>query len=57
MKDEQKYPWLYDSVLHQGYLCKFCRMFCGHSSLSQDLLLLALTLVQYDCYSITGPSN
>jgi len=57
MKNEKKYPWLYDSVLHQGYLCKFCELFCGHSSSSQDLVLLALTLVQYDCYSITGPSN
>jgi hypothetical protein len=23
MKNEQKYPWLYDSVVHQGYLSKF----------------------------------
>ena len=35
MKNEQKYPWLYDSVVHQGYLCKFCELFCGHSSSSQ----------------------
>ena len=54
IKNEQKYPWLYDSVVHQGYLYKFC----GHSSSSQEnLLLLALTLVQYDRYSITGPPN
>jgi hypothetical protein len=26
MKNEQKYPWLYDSVVHQGYLCKFCEL-------------------------------
>jgi hypothetical protein len=24
MKNEQKYPWLYDSVVHQWYLIKFC---------------------------------
>jgi hypothetical protein len=29
MKNEQKYPWLYDSVAHQGYLSKFCELFCG----------------------------
>jgi hypothetical protein len=34
-KNEQKYPWLYDSVVNQGYLCKFCELFCGHSSSSQ----------------------
>jgi hypothetical protein len=34
IKKEQKYPWLYHSVVHQaqGYLCKFC----GHSSSSQE---------------------
>jgi hypothetical protein len=26
MKNEQKYPWLYESVVHQGYLCKFCEL-------------------------------
>jgi hypothetical protein len=26
MQNEQKYPWLYDSVVHQGYLCKFCEL-------------------------------
>jgi hypothetical protein len=30
IKNEQKYPWLYDSVVHQVYLCKFCELFCGH---------------------------
>ena len=35
IKNEQKYPWLYDSVVHQGYLCKFWELFCGHSSSSQ----------------------
>ena len=35
MQHEQKYPWLYDSVVHQRYLCKFCELFCGHSSSSQ----------------------
>jgi Pyruvate/2-oxoacid:ferredoxin oxidoreductase delta subunit len=38
MKNEQKYPWLYDSVVHQGYLCKFCELFCGHSSSSQEFV-------------------
>ena len=35
IKNEQKYPWLYDSVVHQVYLCKFCELFCGQSSSSQ----------------------
>ena len=34
IKNEQKYTWLYHSVVHQGYLCKFCELFCGHSSSS-----------------------
>jgi hypothetical protein len=42
MKNDQKYPWLYDSVVHQGYLCKFCELFCGHSSSSQEFLQSAL---------------
>ena len=36
IKYEQKYPWLYNSVVHQGYLCTFCELFCGHSSSSQQ---------------------
>jgi hypothetical protein len=35
IKNELKYPWLYDNVVHQVYLCKFCELFCGHSSSSQ----------------------
>ena len=35
IQNEQKYPWLYDSMVHQVYLCKFCELFCGHSSSSQ----------------------
>ena len=23
-------------MVHQGYLCKFCELFCGHSSSSQE---------------------
>ena len=57
MKNEQKYPWLYNSVIHQGYLCKFCELFCGHSSSSQEFVTVGIALVQYDCYSITGPPN
>jgi hypothetical protein len=57
MKNEQKYPWLCDSVVHQGYLSKFCELFCGHSSSSQEWVTVGITLVQYDCYSITGPPN
>ena len=57
MKNEQKYPWLYDSVVHQGYLSKFCELFYGHSSSSQEFVTVGITLVQYDCYSITGPPN
>jgi hypothetical protein len=44
MKNEQKYPWLYDSVVHQGYLCKFCELFCGHSSSSQELFNVGINL-------------
>ena len=57
MKNEQIYPWLYESVVHQGYLSKFCELFCGHSSSSQECVTVGITLVQYDCYSITGPPN
>jgi hypothetical protein len=57
MKNEQKYPWLYDSVVHQGYLSNFCELFCGHSSSSQEFVTVGITLEQYDCYSITGSPN
>ena len=57
MQNEQKYPWLYDSVVHQVYLCKFCELFCSNSSSSQEFVTVGITLVQYDCYSITGPPN
>jgi hypothetical protein len=57
MKNEQKYTWLYDSVVHQGYLSKVCELFCGHSSSSQEFVTVGITLVQYDWYSITGPPN
>jgi hypothetical protein len=40
MKNEQKYPWLYDSVVHQGYLCTFC----GHSSSSQEFVTVGINL-------------
>jgi hypothetical protein len=44
IKNEQKYPWLYDSVVHQGYLCKFCELFCGHSSSSQEFVTVDINL-------------
>jgi hypothetical protein len=44
IKNEQKYPWLYDRVVHQGYLCKFCELFCGHSSSSQELVTVGINL-------------
>ena len=44
MKNEQKYQWLYDSVVHQGYLCKFCELFCGHSSPSQECVTVGINL-------------
>jgi len=44
IKNEQKYPWLYDSVVHQGYLCKFCELFCGHSSSSQEFVTVGINL-------------
>jgi hypothetical protein len=44
MKNEQKYPWLYDSVVHQGYLSKFCELFCGHSSSSQEFVTVGINL-------------
>jgi hypothetical protein len=40
MKIEQKYPWLYDSVVHQEYLCKFC----GDSSSSQEFVTVGINL-------------
>ena len=45
IKNEQKYPWLYASVVHQGYLCKFCEPFVVILPHHKNLLLLALTLV------------
>ena len=36
IKNEQKYPWLYNSVVNQVYLCKFCELFCGYSFSSQE---------------------
>ena len=57
MKNEQKYPWLYDSAIHHGYLGRFCELFCGPSSSSQDFVTVGITLAQYDWYSITGPPN
>jgi hypothetical protein len=44
MKREQKYPWLYDSVVHQGYLCKFCELFYVHSSSSQEFVTVGINL-------------
>jgi hypothetical protein len=44
MQNEQKYPWLYDNVVHQGYLGKFCELFCGHSSSSQECVTVGNTL-------------
>ena len=44
IKNEQKYPWLYASVVHQGYLCKFCEPFCGHSSSSQECVTVGINL-------------
>jgi hypothetical protein len=44
IKNEQKYTWLYDSVVHQGYLCKFCELFCGHSSSSQKFVTVGINL-------------
>jgi hypothetical protein len=42
MKNEQKYPWLCDSVVHQGYLSKFCELFCGHYSSSQEFVTVGI---------------
>ena len=44
MKNEQEYPWLYGSVVHQGYLCKFCELFCGHSSSTQEFFTVGINL-------------
>jgi hypothetical protein len=44
MQNEQTYPWLYDSVVHQGYLCKFCELFCGHSSSSHKCVTVGINL-------------
>jgi hypothetical protein len=44
IKNKQRYPWLYDSVVHQGYLSKFCELFCGHSSSSQECITVDINL-------------
>jgi hypothetical protein len=44
MQNEQKYPWLYDHVVHQEYLCKFCELFCGNFSSSQEFVTVGLNL-------------
>ena len=44
MQHEQKCPWLYDSVVHQRYLCKFCELFCGLSSSSQEFVTVGINL-------------
>jgi hypothetical protein len=43
-KMEKKCPWLYDSVVNQGYLCKFCELFCGISSSSQEFVNVGINL-------------
>ena len=55
IKNEQKYPWLYHSAVHQlkGIYVSFVVILPHYN----NLLLLALTLVQYDRYSITGHPN
>jgi hypothetical protein len=55
IKNEQKYPWLYHSVVHQlkGIYVSFVVILPHY----KNLLLLVLTLVQYDHYSITGHPN
>jgi hypothetical protein len=45
LEAQKKYPWLlYDSVVHQGYLFKFCDLFCGHSSSSQEFDTVGINL-------------
>jgi hypothetical protein len=44
LENGEKYPWLYHSVVHQGYLCKFCELFCGHSSSSQECFTVGINL-------------
>ena len=44
-------------AVHPGYLSKFCELFCGHSSSSQEFATVSITLVEDDCHSITGPPN
>jgi hypothetical protein len=39
---EQKYPWLYDSVVHQ--VSNFCELLCGHSSSSQECVTVGVNL-------------
>ena len=42
--NEQKYPWLYDRVVHQGYLCNCCELFCDHTSSSQECVTVGVNL-------------
>ena len=44
IKNEQKYPWLYHSVIYQEYLCKFCELFCSNSSSSQEFVTVGINL-------------
>jgi len=61
IKHEQKYPWLCYSVVHQGYLCKFCELFGGHSSSSQEFVTIGISIiikfVLIPSYSITWNPN
>jgi hypothetical protein len=36
--------YIYASVVHQGYLCKFWEPFCGHSSTSQEFVTVGINL-------------
>jgi hypothetical protein len=57
MKNEQKYPWLYDSVVHQGYLSKFCELnpTCLVQSALNPTCLLQVSDFSTHLYLGSGP--
>jgi hypothetical protein len=57
IKNEQKYPWLMTVWYTKGIYVSFVNCFVVILPLHKNFLLLALTLIHYDRYSITGHPN
>ena len=39
-------------MVHQGYFCKFCELFCGHSSSSQEVVTVNINNINLGTYSM-----